>query len=180
VSDAEAPLERRNVLRVGAAGAALLLLPQACGGSSEAGGDGGSPADGGGGGGGEGGAEASACTPTCPAGAKVFAVTFADNPELKTVGKGVLVQAPGYADPVCAQNFVIVAQPTAGKFIAFSGSCTHACCSVSFDANGKGFTCPCHGSTYDLNGNVTGGPAPSALPKLEVCFDECGVYVTLP
>jgi cytochrome b6-f complex iron-sulfur subunit len=39
--------------------------------------------------------------------------------------------------------------------------CTHLGCTVN--AVDIGFKCPCHGSTYDLDGHNTGGPAPSPL-----------------
>jgi cytochrome b6-f complex iron-sulfur subunit len=47
------------------------------------------------------------------------------------------------------------------KFCAISTTCTHLGCIVS--AAETGFNCPCHGSRYDVDGNVTGGPAPKAL-----------------
>ncbi len=50
---------------------------------------------------------------------------------------------------------------TQGIF-AISAVCTHLGCIV-----GKGetrFTCPCHGSVYDLQGKVIRGPAPKNLP----------------
>lgn len=39
--------------------------------------------------------------------------------------------------------------------------CTHLGCTVN--AVDAGFKCPCHGSTYDLDGLNTGGPAPLPL-----------------
>jgi cytochrome b6-f complex iron-sulfur subunit len=45
---------------------------------------------------------------------------------------------------------------------AISTTCTHLGCIVS--ASETGFACPCHGSRYDQDGNVTAGPAPKALP----------------
>lgn len=50
--------------------------------------------------------------------------------------------------------------------MAFSAVCTHQGCTVA--ADGAGLRCPCHGSTYDLTGANTAGPAPSPLPKVEV------------
>ena len=49
---------------------------------------------------------------------------------------------------------------------AVSLICTHLGCIVK--AGAGGFECPCHGSRYDKEGNVTKGPAPQALPWLKV------------
>jgi len=49
---------------------------------------------------------------------------------------------------------------------AISGVCTHLGCSIG--KTPEGFACPCHGSKFDSNGTVTAGPAPRALPWLEV------------
>ena len=57
---------------------------------------------------------------------------------------------------------VVVTQPKAGEFKAFSAICTHKGCTVASVANGT-INCPCHGSMYDMaTGQVTGGPAPRA------------------
>ncbi|MEU0965992.1 Rieske 2Fe-2S domain-containing protein [Streptomyces sp. NPDC005917] len=57
-------------------------------------------------------------------------------------------------------------QPTPGTFTAFDAACTHQGCPVSFV--GPGFHCPCHSSTFDQNGQVTGGPANAPLTKIPV------------
>jgi Rieske Fe-S protein len=63
---------------------------------------------------------------------------------------------------------IVVTQPKAGEFKAFSAICTHKGCTVAGVANGT-ITCPCHGSTYDAaTGAVTGGPAPAPLPAKSV------------
>ena len=51
-------------------------------------------------------------------------------------------------------------------FYAISTTCTHLGCTVA--RSKEGFACPCHGSRFDSNGNVVGGPAPRPLPWLEV------------
>ena len=51
-------------------------------------------------------------------------------------------------------------------FTALSLECTHLGCTVE-DAP-EGFQCPCHGSRYDGNGNVTRGPAARSLTRLRV------------
>ena len=52
------------------------------------------------------------------------------------------------------------------RLAAISTTCTHLGCIVSI--SDTGFSCPCHGSRYDQDGNVTGGPAPKPLPWFKV------------
>ncbi|MBI4748231.1 MAG: Rieske 2Fe-2S domain-containing protein [Acidobacteria bacterium] len=47
------------------------------------------------------------------------------------------------------------------KIAAVSTTCTHLGCIVGLSETG--FACPCHGSRFDQDGNVTGGPAPKPL-----------------
>ncbi len=49
---------------------------------------------------------------------------------------------------------------------AISTICTHLGCVVKPAAGG--FECPCHGSRFAADGKVTKGPAPKALPWLQV------------
>jgi len=60
---------------------------------------------------------------------------------------------------------------------AISAVCTHLGCIVAQSA--QGFACPCHGSKFDAKGNVVGGPAPRALPWLEVSRAADGQLLVL-
>jgi Rieske Fe-S protein len=63
---------------------------------------------------------------------------------------------------------VVVTQPSAGEFKAFSAVCTHMGCIVSQISNGT-IDCPCHGSQFSIkNGDVVAGPAPSPLPAKNI------------
>jgi len=63
-------------------------------------------------------------------------------------------------------------------FRALSLVCTHLGCTVEQQA--AGFACPCHGSRFDANGNVTHGPAGAPLRSLRVEVNETGnVIVSL-
>ena len=63
---------------------------------------------------------------------------------------------------------VVVTQPTAGTFKAFSAICTHQGCTVS-SVSGGTINCPCHGSKFKIaDGSVAGGPAKRPLPGKEV------------
>ena len=49
------------------------------------------------------------------------------------------------------------------KVVAFSPQCTHLGCAYSYDDKNKEFLCPCHTSTFGLDGKVlTGSRAASA------------------
>jgi len=58
------------------------------------------------------------------------------------------------------------------KVAAISTTCTHLGCIVAPSATG--FQCPCHGSRFDVDGNVTGGPAPKALAWYQVSLTPDG------
>jgi cytochrome b6-f complex iron-sulfur subunit len=60
-------------------------------------------------------------------------------------------------------------------FYAISATCTHLGCTVAQSKGG--FACPCHGSRFDRNGKVIGGPAPRPLPWLEVSRAADGTLV---
>lgn len=58
------------------------------------------------------------------------------------------------------------------KLAAISTTCTHLGCIVG--VSDTGFACPCHGSRFDQDGNVTGGPAPKPLPWFKVSLAPNG------
>ena len=69
---------------------------------------------------------------------------------------------------IFADQQVVVTQPKAGEFKAFSAICTHQGCPVSRVSGGT-IDCPCHGSQFSIqDGSVQGGPAPSPLPEMKV------------
>ncbi len=57
-------------------------------------------------------------------------------------------------------------------FTALSLTCTHLGCTV--EANEKGFACPCHNSSFDIDGNVTQGPAVKPLQVLRIEITDNG------
>ena len=105
----------------------------------------------------------------------VVTLSFAQYPQLQTPGGSVTTVAPGYADPTCGLNGIVVFN-NGGTYGALSNSCTHACCNVAI--TGSELLCPCHGATYDLSGMPTNNVSKTPLPSLPVCSDSCGVYVT--
>jgi cytochrome b6-f complex iron-sulfur subunit len=65
----------------------------------------------------------------------------------------------------------------AGGVYALSAVCTHLGCITRYLADENAIACPCHGSRFDLEGNVVHGPAPRPLPWLEVQADPSGSLV---
>ena len=54
---------------------------------------------------------------------------------------------------------------------AFAPGCTHLGCAYHWDAANKNFLCPCHTSTFSVEGKVLSGPAPRALDRYTVKID---------
>jgi Rieske Fe-S protein len=69
---------------------------------------------------------------------------------------------------IFAGDKLVVTQPTAGEFKAFSSTCTHQGCTVTRIEDGT-IDCPCHGSRFSIeDGAVEDGPAPRPLPEKTV------------
>ena len=63
---------------------------------------------------------------------------------------------------------IVLAQPTAGTYKAFTAVCTHQGCTVSSIADGL-IICPCHGSRFHLaDGSVESGPASRPLAPIAI------------
>lgn len=137
-------LSRRTVLGLTVVGAGGLLV--ACGGGS-------SPSSAS--------SDSSSDSPTDPPSNSPTGSAGLVEKSKVPVGEGVILTGPK----------IVVTQPTAGNFKAFTAVCTHMNCTVGTIANGI-ITCPCHGSTYSIkDGSVLGGPAPKPLAEIAVKVD---------
>jgi len=72
---------------------------------------------------------------------------------------------------------ILVVQPTAGVFAAFSVICNHAGCAVS-QVTASAIICPCHGSEFSTaNGAVSKGPATQALMQYDIFERDGAIFL---
>ena len=69
----------------------------------------------------------------------------------------VRLSAPGF------DGTILLVKAESGEYRALDATCTHQGCQVR--PTGSGLTCPCHGSSYNLDGEVVRGPAQKPLQR---------------
>ncbi|MET9878023.1 Rieske (2Fe-2S) protein [Actinacidiphila glaucinigra] len=93
----------------------------------------------------------------------------------------VLVKAadvPVGGGTVITDKKVVVTQPKAGEFKAFSAVCTHEGCLVNNVSDGT-INCPCHGSKFRItDASVVAGPAPRPLPAEAITEKDGEILLT--
>lgn len=91
---------------------------------------------------------------------------------LGSVKSLALKQAVTYTDPASGDPAMLIHLAN-GKYVAYDAVCTHAGCTVQFDAKRQLMVCPCHGATYDpaQGAKVLGGPTSTPLSPLAVQVD---------
>ena len=83
---------------------------------------------------------------------------------------------PGSVRAFPAGRFYLV-RLADGGFLALASRCTHLGCTVLWNAREQVFPCPCHGSAFDLRGEVRAPPAPRPLDVHPVSFERGVVRV---
>ncbi len=64
-----------------------------------------------------------------------------------------------------------------GSIAALSSICPHLGCSVDYLPDSDTFNCPCHGSVFARDGQVSSGPSPRALDPLDARVESGKVLV---
>lgn len=159
---------RRDVLSmagVGVLGAGLLT---ACGGSS----DGAAPAPT---------TAAPTTAPTSAAPTTAPATTAAPTSAAPTAA-GFTVKTtdiPVGGGKIYDTQKIVVTQPTAGQFKAFSAVCPHQGCNVAAIEN-RQIQCPCHASLFDITtGARISGPAQTGLSTEKLSVSGTAVTVAI-
>ena len=71
-----------------------------------------------------------------------------------------------------------VRQEEGGEVRAFSSVCPHLGCAVGYSQDEGTFVCPCHKSSFALDGEKLGGPSKRGLDPLPVSVEDGRVKVT--
>ena len=76
------------------------------------------------------------------------------------------------------EKLLVVRRPM-DEFVVLSAVCTHAGCTVRYDAASDQAACPCHGSRFNLAGAVVNGPASRSLKRFTATYDATAQTVTI-
>jgi len=106
--------------------------------------------------------------PVVPEGG-VIRLTPASHPSLSRPGGWLKVLPASWSSPL----YVLALED--GSYAAVLPICTHLGCTV--DISGLRLVCPCHGSTYDREGNVLRGPAERALQRFPTQVTGAGEII---
>lgn len=101
-------------------------------------------------------------------------IALEDHPQLGAVGGAAQITRPDKLLDV----WVIHAAP--GEYLAAWRICTHGACYLEWRAASAHLECPCHGSTFGLDGAPTRGPATRPLRVLRVIRRDGRLYIERP
>jgi len=104
-----------------------------------------------------------------------FSFAIADFPGLRDVGGAISGRPDGFPTPLIVSR--LTAGADASAIAALSAICTHLGCTV-LPLPGAQLRCPCHGSTFALDGTATAGPTTIGLGRYAVSFDGTTVVVS--
>ncbi|MFN8126769.1 MAG: Rieske (2Fe-2S) protein [Candidatus Nanopelagicales bacterium] len=94
-------------------------------------------------------------------------------PDAGTGGQTIATKSevPVGGGVVVADKMVVVTQPKAGQFKAFTSTCPHQGCTVS-SVTDDVILCPCHGSEFSAeSGDVLRGPAMTGLTPVAITVE---------
>ncbi len=94
---------------------------------------------------------------------------LSDHPELTAPDGSLRIRTEG-----SGELYYILHQED-GSYLALSPICTHQGCTVQIA--GRYLECPCHGSVYDLEGQVVRGPAELPLRRAPTRLSADGTLV---
>ncbi len=101
------------------------------------------------------------------------------SPAARTLNAGSVNDYPENSVTPFRQGQFYLVRRNDGGFLAVSLKCSHLGCSIAWNDNENKFICPCHSSSFDINGDVMHPPAPRALDIYEISIDNGIITVML-
>ncbi len=92
-------------------------------------------------------------------------------PEQKITDLGDLAKGEGRLIQHDGKSIGLFRDET-GELHGVSPACSHIKCTVAWNAQERSWDCPCHGSRFDLDGNVLTAPARKPLQKISFIGDR--------
>ena len=93
-------------------------------------------------------------------------------PKLKQIGGQITIKL--------TQGEVLLIRDSERTVRIFNAHCTHKGCLVKYKEKDGRIECPCHGSQFDLNGNVLRGPAQRSLPSYSGEINGSQIIMEVP
>ncbi len=87
-----------------------------------------------------------------------------DNLENVSPGEGKIIEYEG--------RKVGVYRNEEGEYFCINPVCSHLKCALAFNEAEKTWDCPCHGSRFDIKGNILEGPAVHPIDKIKVKINQ--------
>ncbi|MEW6137386.1 MAG: Rieske 2Fe-2S domain-containing protein [Thermodesulfobacteriota bacterium] len=102
-------------------------------------------------------------------GAARFALFSSEVGRKREIPEETLVRLRG-DDPVHVPDAGVWLAKRGGdsEVLALDDRCTHLGCRYKWNASPGQFDCPCHGSSFSIEGDVTRGPASQPLRRLSI------------
>lgn len=98
-------------------------------------------------------------------GNNALTISIDDYAELKEDGGFKVIKEVTIGD---ITDSIIIVRKSEKEFLVYSSVCRHKKCNVKFKKDRDVFVCPCHGSTYDIEGKVIKGPSEKDIPPYKV------------
>ncbi len=114
--------------------------------------------------------------------AGIAALTYLKPP--RTIRQQAIIQAtaipPGevhYFQYPTSEDPALLLHLADGRFVAYSGRCTHLSCAVYYEKSSNALLCPCHEGAFDpQTGSPIAGPPQRSLPAIRLHQDGSMIY----
>jgi len=119
--------------------------------------------------------------PPMPTAAPVSGIPVARVADVEVAGSAAFRVPFSAPAPLPAGDPAVLVRLPDGTFVAFDAVCTHAGCTVEWDAADRILICPCHGAAFDpaADGAVLGGPTEIPLAALPLVIDPASGTILL-